>query len=338
MQQRPVSTIRRTAVVAGALMAWGVASGVLSGCAGAQPVPGSAPGDPVQVAPGVYMLQGAVGEAEPVNSGRVGNAGFVVGPSGVVVIDSGTSYRQGQALLQAVGRVTTQPVRLLLLTHTRQEFLFGAAAFVERGIPVQMHRRAAQLMAARCEGCLKTLRRVLGDTEMQGTVVVKPNLLFEESPTLALIGRPLRLLYFGHSSGPGDVAVLDETTGSLFAGGLLDNQRIPDVQDATLPGWHAALQALAALSAPSTPGSPQLQRVIPGHGPLAGPELPTTVARYLRELEAQARALLRQGAPLSAVPDALELPAFKHWDQYDTIHRRNAAVVFLRLEQAQMLQ
>ena len=337
-----VAVTRRSACAAALRMAGGAAGGIgaalLAGCAVAGNQPPSqraatavAPGEPVQVAAGVYMLQGTAGEAEPGNSGRVGNAGFVVGPQGVVVVDSGTSYRQGQALLQAVARVTPQPVRLLLLTHTRQEFLFGAAAFRARGIPVHMHIRAAQLMAGRCETCLKTLRRVLGETEMQHTEVVKPDQVFENTHTLAptLIGRPLRLLYFGHSSGPGDVALLDETTGSLFAGGLLDHQRIPDVQDADLPGWQRALLAL---------GRQPLQHIIPGHGPQAGPELPATVGRYLQQLQDRARSLLRQGAPLSEVPDALELAEFKHWDQYDTIHRRNAAVVFLRLEQQQLLQ
>ena len=109
------------------------------------------------VAPGVYMQRGAAGEVGPQNLGRVGNSGFIVGPTGVLVIDTGTSYREGLALLDAVARVTDQPVRRVLITHTRQEFLFGATAFRERGIPILMQRQAAMLMAARCENCLKTL-------------------------------------------------------------------------------------------------------------------------------------------------------------------------------------
>lgn len=287
------------------------------------------PGVPIEVAAGVYMLRGAAGEAAPENLGRVGNAGFVVGPAGVVAIDSGTSYLQGVALLQAIERVTPLPVRRLVLTHTRQEFLFGAAAFAERGIPVQMQTQAARLMAARCEGCLKTLKRLLGEEAMRGTAVVKPGLLFDDSLKLDLIGRPLRLLTFGHSSGPGDVAVLDEDSGVLFAGGLLDQDRIPDVQDAQLPGWHRALAALAGLP---------LRRIVPGHGPVAGPGLIGTVERYLQQLEARALALVKAGAALSEVPAATQLPEFEAWDQYETIHRRNASVVFLRLEQAQLAQ
>ena len=55
------------------------------------------------------------------------------------------------------------------------------------------------------------------------------------------IGRPVQVLYEGHSSGPGDIAVLDPRSGVLFAGGLLDQGYIPDVQDGDLATWSAAL-------------------------------------------------------------------------------------------------
>ena len=295
---------------------------LLTACAVA---PDSRAGAVVEVAPGVYMVPGTGGEASPANGGRVGNAGFIVGPSGVIAIDSGTSWRHGQALLATIRQITELPVLALVLTHTRQEFLFGATAFRERGIPVHMQLWAARLMAARCERCLRTLNGLLGDDEMQRTVVPVTDVEFQTSHVLALAGRPVRVLYFGRSSGPGDVAVFDEDTGVLFAGGLLDQQQIPDIQDSDLPGWHNALAALRALP---------LKRIVPGHGPVAGAELVGTVERYLNQLQAGAAALLEAGTSLRDVPDALRLAEFEGWKQYDTIHRRNASVAFLRLEQA----
>ena len=56
------------------------------------------------------------------------------------------------------------------------------------------------------------------------------------------------------------------------------------------------------------------------------------VQTYLAQLEARARELVAAGASLSGVPDASELPAYESWDQYETIHRRNASIVFLRVE------
>ena len=239
-----------------------VAALLTGGVAAAAPsdAPRDVPIQAVEVAAGVYMMQGASGEVDTDNLGRIGNAGFIVGEGGVVAIDTGTSYRHGVALLAAIRRVTDKPVRLALITHTRQEFLFGAAAYREQAIPIHMHSKAAGLMRSRCERCLKTLKQQLGEDAMLGTVMFKPDLEFEQPQTIDVIGRRLQVLYFGHSSGPGDVALLDQQSGVLFAGGLLDEQRIPDVQDADLDGWTQALQALRRLP---------VKAVVPGHGPVA---------------------------------------------------------------------
>ena len=286
----------------------------------------------IELAPGVYMLAGTGGEPDAANLGRVGNAGFIVGRIGVLAIDTGTSYRHGRALLDAIRSVTDKPVRLAIITHTRQEFLFGAAAFRELGIPIAMHQAAADLMASRCDACLKTLRTTLGEAEMRGTTLFEPDIRFTDPVGVnaaTLIGRPIQVLYFGHSSGPGDIAVLDPRSGALFAGGLLDAQRIPDVLDSDLPAWREALRTLQALP---------LDVIVPGHGQAGTKRLITQVERYLDRLTTRVRALLTAGTPLSEVPDATALPDFEAWDQYDTVHRRNAALVYLRYERELLLK
>jgi glyoxylase-like metal-dependent hydrolase (beta-lactamase superfamily II) len=279
------------------------------------------------LAPGVFMARGAEGEVETANLGRVGNAGFVQGPEGVLAIDTGTSFAHGQALMQALRKTTSAPLRRALITHTRQEFLFGAPAFQATQVPVHMHRAAAALMASRCERCLKTLQQTLGAQAMQGTAMFKPDGLVEGvgAQEVSVIGRPLQVLHFGHSSGPGDVAVWDPLHRVLFAGGLVDVQRVPDIQDGDLPTWLKALDALQAL---------QPAIIVPGHGPAAGIEALAVQKAYLEQLQAKVQGLLESGASLLDVPTLAELPAFADWAQYDTIHRRNAAVLFVRLERA----
>jgi glyoxylase-like metal-dependent hydrolase (beta-lactamase superfamily II) len=322
------------------LLQWAAGVGVplLTACAGLQAVDTAAsPGEPLAVAPGVFVVQGTGGEADPANRGRIGNAGFIVGPQGVLVIDSGVSAQHGQALLDSLRQITPLPVRAVLLTHVRQEFVFGATSFQASGVPVWIHPAAARLMAARCDNCLKTLKRVLGEQEMAGSRVAKPDRLLESLPAAeadlaALLGRRVRLLAFGpdsHSSGPGDLAVLDDATGTLFAGGLMDARSIPDLQDARPEGWRAALDALQALP---------LARIVPGHGPVASPALIAQTRRYLDQLDTRIAALLAAGTPLSDVAEAATLPEFADWDQADTIHRRNASIVFLRQERALLLR
>jgi glyoxylase-like metal-dependent hydrolase (beta-lactamase superfamily II) len=281
----------------------------------------------VQVADGVFMMQGAPGVADTNNLGHIGNAGFIVGDTGVVAIDTGTSHRHGVALLASIRRVTDKPVRLALITHARQEFLFGASAYREQGIPIHMQREAAGLMRSRCERCLKTLNEVLGTDAMQGTAMFKPDQEFEHSHVIEVIGRRIQVLYYGHSSGPGDVAVLDERSGVLFAGGLVDHLRIPDVQDSDLEGWTRALEALRGLP---------IKAIVPGHGPVASVNAITALERYLAQLRARVLELLRADTALSEVPARTALPEFASWGRYDTIHRRNASILFVLFEREQL--
>ena len=277
----------------------------------------------VEVAAGVYVVRGATGEFGPANLGRIGNAGFIVGRDGVVAVDTGTSYRHGLALLDEIARITRAPVRRVLVTHARQEFVFGAAAYRERGIEIHMHAKAAALMRARCEGCLKTLRSVLGDSEMQHTAMFTPDAVFDDSHLVEAIGRPIRVLYFGTSSGPGDIAVHDVASGALFACGLLDRGRVPDIADGDLDGWRRALAALRSVSAAT---------IVPGHGAAGTADVIDPIERYLNALEARVARLLAGGVGLSEIADRAALPEFAAWDQYATIHRRNASVLYLRLE------
>jgi glyoxylase-like metal-dependent hydrolase (beta-lactamase superfamily II) len=303
----------------------------LGACASAPAAGPSAAGRAVVLAPGVYVVPGTGGAPDPSNLGRIGNAGFIVGPDGVIAVDTGTSRLHGEALLATIRSVTDRPVRLALVTHTRPEFLFGAVAFRAQGIPVRMHTRCASLMASRCETCLKNLRQTVGTEPMAGTEMYKADQIFDDTVhTLGLIGRPVRVMHFGHSSGPGDVAVLDETSGVLFAGGLADTRRIPDIQDSQLGNWGLALTQLRKLGA---------RWVVPGHGPAApADEALAGVERYLASLDQRIRALLEAGTSLLDVGDAAELPGYETWDQYDTIHRRNASVAYLRIERELMFK
>ena len=315
-------TRRTVAAMVPALAAAAALPG-LAACAAPRETPGVGAPRAEALARGVYLFAGAVGLADPQNLGRIGNAGFIIGETGVLAIDTGTSHAHGQALLRAIREVTDKPVQLALVTHTRPEFLFGGSAFREAGIPVVMHEKTARLMASRCETCLKQLRQSVGEAAMQRTAMYPPDRQFSASHTVDGIGRAVRVLYFEHSSGPGDIAVFDEPGGVLFGGGLLDNERIPDIQDAQLEGWKRALAALRGL---------RVNTLAPGHGAAASSALITRVERYLLQLEARARALAEAGTSLIDVPDATLLPEFSHWAQYDSIHPRNATIAYLRFE------
>jgi glyoxylase-like metal-dependent hydrolase (beta-lactamase superfamily II) len=279
--------------------------------------------EPVRVAEGVYAFIGDLGEIAPDNGGNIGNSGFIVGRTGVIVIDTGISYRHGQAMLDAIHHVSDKPVQLVIVTHAVQEFLFGNAAFAELGTPLLTHAKSVELMRQRCDHCLANLRKILGEQTMAGTRLVLPERTVERSTTLEVAGRRLELLYLGWASTPGDLAVLDHDSGVLFAGGLVTSGRIPEVRDADIDGWLQALEQLAQVP---------VQAVVPGHGPVGRGEMIQATADYLRALDREVQALYGSGTSLMEAVDAAVLPGYSNWSLYPSLHRQNALHRYLQLE------
>jgi glyoxylase-like metal-dependent hydrolase (beta-lactamase superfamily II) len=225
-----------------------------------------------------------------------------------------------------VQRVSRRPIRLAILTHPDQDVVFGAAAFQARGIPVLAHRSSADLIASRCETCLRNLKTILGEDAMAATRVVRPDRLIDASETLKLIGRPVRLIVYPWSSAPGAIAVMDETTSTLMAGNLVVVDRIPDLRDADPGAWIGSLANIASIPC---------RHLVPGYGPIGSCADASAVARYLTALEQRVKTLMDEGVSLGELRDRCALPEFAGWDQYETLHPENASRTYLRLERAQ---
>ena len=278
---------------------------------------------PMLVAPGVYALMGQPGEIAPANLGRIANVAFIVGPRGVVVVESGVSFRHGEEIIAAVGRITHQPIRLVIITHAGQEVVFGAGAFQARGIPVWMHRSSAALMAARCATCLRTLQNELGERAMVGSRLVKPDHVVDASQSLDVIGRRLTLIVPGEQRAPGTLALWDETTRTLIAGNLVSVERVPNLRDADDRGWPSALVALKAT---------QCVHLVPTFGRIGTCADIDALERYLAALVKHVRTLLVAGVSLAELPARGDLPEFAAWDGYAALHMHNASRVYLKME------
>ena len=274
-----------------------------------------------QLAPGVYAVLG-----NPRT--QMGNAGFIVGPQGVMVIDSGSSWREGQALFNTVRSITPLPIRLLLLTHARAEFIFGAEAFQDQGVPLHMHADAAQLMRARCATCLQQLMAQRGDEDMANTRVPQADVLITQAQDMHHTGRLVKLLAAGHSSSPGALAVLDEQSGVVFAGAWLEMQHLPDLRDARLSQWLSAL----------TPWLKEDDRLwVPAHGPVVTGRQGLQMQHYLQALQTCVQDHVDQGTSLIEMDKACGQSAYATWANYESQHPRNVVRLYLQLEREALL-
>lgn len=278
------------------------------------------------LAPGVWRIAGANAAISAENGAVIANTGVISTGAGAIVIDPGPSARHGVMLRAAIARLTPEPVRWVILSHAHPENVLAASAFPDAEVIASAP--ATALMASRCTVCLTRLTEQLGAAAMYGTRIHLPQRRVSNGEQLVLGKRTLRFLVFAHAHTPGDLAIVLPEAGILFAGGLANDARVPDMRDAALSGWIAALETLE---------QGRYASVMPGHGPGTEPGVLARFGAYLKDLRAACDADLARHGDAATSGARLSLPAYGSWVEYDTQHRFNVARAYREREDAQLM-
>ncbi len=279
-----------------------------------------------RVAPNVY----AAIRTEPPGQAFESNSVFIIGDTGVVVIDAQSNLPATREVLAALRRITHKPVTTLVLTHWHFDHVTGAQVYRDSfpNVRIVTHQRTKEAIdtgAAGRRSFLESLPQVkayfqgvldsgksfdgapltpgerasiesdLRFADRYATTPLDftpaaPTDLVTDHLTLHLGGRRIELIYPGRGHTAGDIVIHLPDDGVLFTGDLV-TLPVPLVGTTSFPhDFATSLDQLVALH-------PRV--IVPGHGPVLRGDF------YLREETALLHHLVSQADSAVARDDSL---------------------------------
>ena len=259
---------------------------------------------PRQIAPGTWVIEGAVADFLPANGCNIINTAFIATGEGVIVVNTGPSRLYGEQQRRAIAAATSQPVRAVLNLNLHPDYFFGNQAW--DGVPTQALAGSIAGMQAEGEGYADNLYRLCGGW-MRGTQATPARQTLQPgSFTLGMHRLELRRLQ-GHTSD--DLVLIDHSTGVLFAGGLVFAARVPTTPHADAAQWLQALDLLAQWQRQG-----QFTQLVPSHGPVGqGLQGITQTGDWLRWLTGWMQDSAQQGRDLSEMLRTSVPERFARW-------------------------
>ncbi|MEX0682955.1 MAG: MBL fold metallo-hydrolase [Dehalococcoidia bacterium] len=204
------------------------------------------------------------------------NAGFLLAHDHVLLIDTAFTERRARALADAVRKTAgDRPIRTLVNTHHHGDHTHGNYVFGP-GIAIIGHEKCRDEVIATGLGT----RALWPDTDWGHIEIAPPTVTFRHRLTVWAGDLEVQLIFVGPAHTTNDIIAWLPERRLLFAGDTVFNGGTPFCVFGSLAGSLQAIDTIRSLN-PET--------IVPGHGPICGPEALDAIESYLRFVEDTAR-------------------------------------------------
>jgi glyoxylase-like metal-dependent hydrolase (beta-lactamase superfamily II) len=247
---------------------------------------------PAPQAPEPMTVQAVAKDLYLVKGGAGANAAFFVTPKqGVVVVDAKMTPEAAAEMLAEIAKVTPQPVRTLILTHSDGDHINGLPGF-PKGLLIFAH-----------ENVKRDIEKAA--TEMPALKDFLPTKTYASGTDLIGWGYDIDMRHFGPAHTDGDTCVFFPDRGVAFIGDLAFVGRDPLVhrqKGGSVIGYVKTLEALLA-------EEPSIKTFLSGHAdPLTRTDIESLKASLADKL-AKVKDMVAAGKSLEDVRKAFGVEA-----------------------------
>jgi glyoxylase-like metal-dependent hydrolase (beta-lactamase superfamily II) len=228
----------------------------------------------------IHVIVGSDHETCPVKPAEhpLTNPAIIVGDTGVILIDPGSSLQVGRMVLERVQAMTDKPVLAVFNSHIHGLYWLGNQAVREQypEVPIYAHQRMITRIR-QGEGDF-WVNAITGDHGGERTEFIVPDQPLRGGEALKIAGVGIKVHHFGHAHTDHDLILEVPSESAVFLGGLVVEPEVPSQgvpRDADFQGQIAATAQTIELGADT---------YIPGRGQPAGTALPQRALRFLKAL------------------------------------------------------
>ena len=281
---------------------------------------------PIQGAPHTYFVQGRPEMGNSANQNFISNAGFVVTPGGVVVVDALGSPILAKKLIAEIRKATNQKIVAVIVSHYHADHIYGLQEFKKIGATIYAQGEGRNYLSSETAKQRLLASRVdFAPWINANTRLISADVWIDKTFNLKVGGVDFLISRVGPAHAPEDLMVYVPSEKVLFAGDLVFRGRIPFVGNADSKGWLLALDEIERLN-------PNV--VIPGHGsystkPLEDIAFTRSYLKYLRESMAPAAQNLD---PFEAAYQSTDWSEYEGMPLFRAANRMNAYNVYLSIQ------
>ncbi len=277
-----------------------------------------------EVSNNIYAIVGSLDNRTPDNLGNNATFGFVVTTEGVVLIDSGGTYKGAQKIHEVIQRITDQPIVKVINTGGQDHRWLGNSYFKRKGAEIIANAKAAKDQKARFNDQLNVLGILVGNAGLEGTSDVYADKTFAKSFSFDLGDITFEIHHAGQAHTPGDSFVWLPKQRVIFTGDIVYTERMLGVLEySNSKHWMKTFEVMASYNP---------QYIVPGHGhSTTFDKAKSDTYAYLKFLRQSVAEFIESGGDISEI-SKIDQSKFNYLLNYGLLAGRNAQRVYSELE------
>jgi glyoxylase-like metal-dependent hydrolase (beta-lactamase superfamily II) len=280
----------------------------------------------------IYVMHGPLDEPNKANIGFMNNPAIIIGKTGIIVIDPGSTYQVGKQVLKEIENISKKPILAVLDSHIHGDHWLANQAIKEKYADVKLYAHPKMIQQANGEQAIIWIDSMKRMTEglSADTKIVPPFIALDNKDTITLDGEEFIIHSVVKAHTNTDIMIEHKKSKTLFLGDNDFSNRLGRFDTSSDISGNIKALALAK--------SLNLDFYVPGHGPTGSyAKVVQPYYDYLVQLKKAVLAGYEEGLEDFEIKQKIigQFAKYQKWHGFDTNFGKHINKLYLETEAAE---